>query len=175
VTTVFISGSRRASRLNAEVRHRLDRIIDRGLRVLVGDANGADKAFQTYLASRGYRNVEVFCTEGICRNNIGGWRTRGVPAPEAHSGFEYYSAKDAEMAREASVGLMLWDGRSRGTLANISRLLDAHKKAVVYLLPEKRFLTLRGESDLDGLISSCRKHATGPRRSSGRTPSADLF
>jgi hypothetical protein len=36
-------------------------------------------------------------------------------------------------------------------------------------------LTLRGESDLHGLISSCRKHATRTRHSSGRASGAGLF
>ena len=46
---VFIGGSRRISRLNAEVRSRLDRIVDQKLPVLVGDANGADRSVQQYL------------------------------------------------------------------------------------------------------------------------------
>jgi hypothetical protein len=143
--------------------------------VLVGDANGADKAVQTYLARRAYKNVEVFCTGGFCRNNVGGWKTRNVSAPRSGTGFEFYSAKDAEMAREASVGLMLWDGRSRGTLANITRLLEAHKKAVVYLLPKKCFLTLRGEGDLDALVSNVHSHAKSPLKDFNRASMADLF
>lgn len=43
---VFIGGSRRVSRLHADVRRRLDRIVEKRLPVLAGDANGADKAHQ---------------------------------------------------------------------------------------------------------------------------------
>ncbi len=154
MTKVFIGGSRGVTRLNAEVRQRLDRIIDKGLYVLIGDANGADKAVQRYLSSRQYDKVEVFCVDGICRNNVGGWKTRVVPAPRTGKRFEYYAAKDVEMTSEGSVGLMLWDGESRGTLANIFRLVKQRKKVVVYILPQKRFVTLRSTSDLEEFLSS---------------------
>ena len=62
---VFIGGSRRVSRLNPEIRRRLDRIIEKGLEVLVGDANGADKAVQRHFKERGYCNVHVFCTSSV--------------------------------------------------------------------------------------------------------------
>ena len=70
-TKVFIAGSRRLSRLSNDVKRRIDNIIDKGLTVMVGDANGADKAVQRYLRSRHYSNVLVFCMQGGCRNNLG--------------------------------------------------------------------------------------------------------
>lgn len=179
MTKVFIGGSRRITRLNAEVRQRLDRIIEKRLPVLVGDANGADKAVQRYLHTRGYDKVEVFCVEGICRNNVGGWKIRVVPAPQTEKRFEYYAAKDAEMTSEGSIGFMLWDGQSRGTLANISRLVLQRKKVVIYLLPQRRFLTLRNTSDFEEFLSNhaenkhqVRRHVRPPRR---LTSHAGLF
>lgn len=80
---VFIGGSRRVTRLSTEVRKRLHQIIDRQLPVLIGDANGADKAVQQYLQNRGYGSVEVFCVGENCRNNLGHWKIRAiVPPPE---------------------------------------------------------------------------------------------
>ncbi len=99
MTKVFIGGSRRISRLNSEGRQRLDRIIEKRFPVLIGDANGADKVVQTYLRDRGYDRVEVFCMDGVCRNNVGDWPTRIVSGSEGAKGFEYYSTKDEEMAR----------------------------------------------------------------------------
>ena len=58
---VFIGGSRYVSRLSADVRRRLDNIVEKRLPVLVGDANGADKAVQRYLQSKHYDLVAVFC------------------------------------------------------------------------------------------------------------------
>ena len=81
MTKVFIGGSRRISRLDAEVKRRIDRMIEKRLPVIVGDANGADKAVQDYLRTKDYDLVEVFCSGDSCRNNRGGWPTRTVPVP----------------------------------------------------------------------------------------------
>lgn len=157
MTKVFIGGSRRVSRLNVEVQRRVDRIIEQGFAVLVGDANGADKAIQKYLQSRGYEKVEVFCTGGECRNNLGNWPVRAVAAPQGRRDFGYYAVKDERMAEEASVGLMIWDGKSVGTLTNAARLLRQNKKVVVYAVPAKRFLTLRDEAEWEQLVLKCGK------------------
>ncbi|MBZ5563089.1 MAG: hypothetical protein LAP13_11805 [Acidobacteriia bacterium] len=147
---VFIGGSRRVSRLDAQVKRRLDEIIRKQLPVIIGDANGADKAVQDYFRQRAYEQVEVFCTEGRCRNNAGSWKVRAVPAPDNRKhNFEYYAAKDRLMADEGSIGFMLWDGKSRGTLANVLRLIEQGKKVVVYLAPSKQFTTLRNIRDWD--------------------------
>lgn len=144
---VFIGGSRRVSRLNSDVTLRLDRIIEKGLPVLVGDANGADKAVQQYLRNRRYDHVEVFCVEGSCRNNVANWPVRHVPAPNNRKDFSYYEAKDKVMADEASVGFMIWDGKSLGTLMNAFRLLCQRKTVVIYATRGKEFFELKGEAD----------------------------
>jgi hypothetical protein len=152
---VFIGGSRRISRLNDLLRKRLDQIIDKNLQVLLGDANGADKAVQTYLDRREYRNVRVFCSAGDCRNNLGSWEVRSVTPPHSRRDFEFFTAKDAAMAKEADVGLMLWDGESSGTIVNAARLVATGKPVVMYLAQEKRFLTLKSDSDLETLLAPC--------------------
>ena len=152
---VFIGGSRRVSRLDKQVKGRLDEIIRKQLPVIIGDANGADRAVQDYFHQRAYEQVEVFCTEGRCRNNAGNWKIRAVPAPAGRKhDFEYYAAKDRLMADEGSIGFMLWDGKSRGTLANVLRLMEQGKKVVVYLAPSKQFATLRNMTDWDRLSRS---------------------
>ena len=57
MNTIFIGGSREISRPPLEVEERLNNIISSGHQVIVGDANGADKAVQKHLSDRGYRNV----------------------------------------------------------------------------------------------------------------------
>jgi adenine-specific DNA-methyltransferase len=86
---VFIGGSRAVPRLNAPIRDRIDDLLKRGSTILVGDANGADKAVQQYLADRQYTRVIVFCMERR-RNNIGAWPTRNVDPPSERRGFTYY-------------------------------------------------------------------------------------
>ena len=143
MTTVFLGGSRHISRLNAQIRDRLDRIVEKKLRVVVGDANGADKAIQRHLYDRRYTNVQVFCAGSICRNNVGRWEVRSVESDSHQRGFQFYSLKDREMTSEATIGMMLWDGKSIGTLLNMVRLLRNEKKVVVYAAPQKRFWELR--------------------------------
>ena len=55
-----------------------------------------------------------------CRNNVGDWPTREIDAPRGARGFDYYSLKDRAMAEAAEYGLMLWDGKSKGTVNNSS-------------------------------------------------------
>lgn len=155
MTNVFIGGSRRLSRLNDAIRSRLDNIVAQGLDVLIGDANGIDKAVQEHLASRGYRKVAVYCMDGRCRNNLGDWSTKDVRADRSKKDFSYYATKDAEMAKAASCGFMIWDGKSRGTLNNIANLLHARKKVAVYFSPEKSFHTVRSFDDLRVLLGRC--------------------
>ena len=141
---VFIGGSRRVSRLGAPVRARLEKIVQKGLPVMIGDANGADKAVQQYLFSKHYDKVEVFCSGTSCRNNIGQWPTRLINADTHDRGSRrFYTAKDRAMSNEATYGFMVWDGKSTGTLLNVLRLLSQDKKVVVYNVPDRRFSELK--------------------------------
>lgn len=155
MTKVFVGGSRHITSLSADVRARLDRIVERHLPVVIGDANGADKAVQRYLEGRNYRPVEVFCSGSECRNNLGGWPVRSIAPLASRHDFAFYAAKDAAMAHEASVGLMIWDQRSVGTLLNVKRLVDHKKTVVVYLAPEKRFVDLKTPDDWPDFLAGC--------------------
>lgn len=171
---VFIGGSRAVSRLNAAIRARLDDLIQRRCAILIGDANGADKAVQQYLAAGRYPDVAVYCMED-CRNNIGNWPVRKVAPPGGRKDFRYYSAKDAVMARDAGCGLMLWDGKSKGTLQNLLNLLAAGKRTLVYFAPSQEFQVLTGQADLDDLLRRCdRKSIEAAGRALGVALTAPL-
>jgi probable addiction module antidote protein len=154
MNTVFIGGSRHISRLPAEVRQRLDNIIHSGHIVIVGDANGADKAVQKHLQEAAYDKVKVFCSGENFRNNIGHWATKKVDAAKSR-GFQFYAAKDREMAREADFGLMIWDGKSAGTVLNVLRLVRAGKIAVLFSVPEKRAINIKTEFDWETFLGRC--------------------
>jgi adenine-specific DNA-methyltransferase len=96
---VFIGGSRAVARLNDALRKRLDRIIAEHHEVLIGDANGADRIVQQYLADHQYRAVTVYCTGSRCRNNVGQWTTNAIAPPASvRGGFDFYAARDRKMA-----------------------------------------------------------------------------
>ncbi len=152
---VFFGGSRTIARLSQAVKERADNIIANGYLMLLGDANGADKAMQKYLADKSYRNVLVFCVGGVCRNNIGDWETRNVDPNRSKRDFDYYSTKDVLMGEEADYGFMLWDGKSKGTLNNIVNLCERNKKVLVYFSPAKSFYTVESERDVSKLLEHC--------------------
>ncbi len=155
MNTIFIGGSRHVSRLPAEIKHRLDNVINSGHQVIVGDANGADKAVQKYFSDAAYGKVTVFCSGDSFRNNLGHWTTRKVDAPKNLKGFQFYAAKDREMAREADFGLMIWDGKSPGTVLNVLRLVRAGKIAVLFSVPDKRAINIKTQTDWDSFLTHC--------------------
>ncbi len=158
MTKIFIGGSRKLSRLNDDIRGRLDSIMQSGDSILIGDANGADKSVQKYLFEKNYGNVLVFCVGRFCRNNIGHWETMSVKEPGRVRDFHYYSIKDLEMVKVADFGFMIWDAKSKGTLNNMINLLKENKSVVVYLSADKQFCTLRTFEDLKELLSRCDKN-----------------
>ena len=90
------------------------------------------------------------------------------------------------MSEAADYGLMLWDGRSRGTLTNIVHLVREGKPVVVYVAPEGSFYTLRQCSQLAELVNRFDPSALAringelealqtPNGSSGKVDTAPLF
>lgn len=155
MATVFIGGSRHVRVLDEDVQTHLDLIIRERLPILVGDADGADKAVQAYLHARGYPCVEVFCVGGRCRNNVGGWPSRAVSSHRRRKDFQHYATKDRLMAREAAEGFMIWDGRSAGTLANVARLAHQGKPVTVYLVATRQSVRLANEAEWEGFLGAC--------------------
>jgi len=156
---VFIGGSRKLCRLNRAIKERADNILGQDFQILIGDANGADKAVQQYLAEKGYKNVIVFCMGDTCRNNIGKWETKAITSHRNKKDFSYFAVKDKEMSEQADYGFMLWDGKSKGTLNNIVNTLQRNKYVLVYFSPSKEFFTLRSPSDLEHLLEKCDRTA----------------
>jgi hypothetical protein len=155
MTTVFLSGSRKISRINDAIRQRIANMVEQDFDIVVGDANGADKAMQSYLDDIGYRQVMVFNVGGHSRNNVGDWQSESVSAPPNLTGRDFYTLKDKEMAKRADFGLVLWDGKSAGSVANILEMLKFGKKVVVYFGPEKVFYTISNADDAQRLLDKC--------------------
>lgn len=152
MSSVFIGGSRKISRLNNEVKVRIDSICEQNLTVCVGDANGVDKAVQSYLAQRRYRDVIVYCSNHKFRNNIGNWEIHPVLTDAKPGTRHFYEAKDSAMAQDASYGFMIWDGRSKGTLNNVFTLLKDKKSVLVFTTTSTLFHSLSELSQLDRFL-----------------------
>jgi hypothetical protein len=133
----------------------MDNIVAQGFRVVVGDANGADKAMQAYLHDVGYSHVTVYCSGGRCRNNVGSWPVQEVQVPANVQGREFYTLKDKAMAAEAEFGFVLWDGRSAGAIENVLELLKRNKKVLLFLSPAGEFHTITSAGDLQSILGRC--------------------
>lgn len=156
---VFIAGPRAISRLDKAILERLRSICDKNCTVLVGDANGIDKAVQKFFFEAGYANVCVFVSGNTVRNNLGGWQVENVEVDKKLKGFAFYAQKDLAMATTADYGFMIWNGESKGTLNNIINLIGGGKKVLVYLTPAKQFVSVGCKDELATLIAGCSAEA----------------
>lgn len=155
MSKVFFGGSRNLGRLNPALRTRLRNLITNKHTVLVGDANGVDKAVQSFFAEEGYRNVIIYCMDGECRNNVGNWEIRSIDSGRRKKDFAYYAMKDAQASLDADYGFMIWDGESKGTLNNVLNLIQQGKSALVYRSPSREFIQIRSTDDIVSLVASC--------------------
>ncbi|MEZ0498174.1 hypothetical protein [Sphingomonas sp. IW22] len=151
---VFISGSLSITALPEPVIERIGGIVERALPVLIGDARGVDRLVQRHLADRDIAAVTVYCSGEEPSNNLGDWPVRNIPSSGRKGTAAYHVPKDAAMARDAFSGLVIWDGRSRGSLANIHRLAVRRCFTMIWFGPESRFITLRSDSDRESFIEA---------------------
>ncbi|MCX6591295.1 MAG: hypothetical protein NTZ56_07200 [Acidobacteria bacterium] len=159
MTTVFVAGSINIKHLDRKVKERMDNIIASSFAVVVGDADGADKAIQSYLAERGVRNALVYCSGESPRNNLGHWPVRKVESLHRPGSRAFFTVKDVEMANDADYGLMIWDAKSTGTLSNVIEMLRRKKKSVVFVSSDKQFSTIGDVSQLEQLIGKMSEDA----------------
>ncbi|MBK1792918.1 hypothetical protein JHL21_00225 [Devosia sp. WQ 349] len=150
--SVFIAGSIKIRKMPIAFSQRLETLINSDLHVLVGDANGADKAMQAFLYEKGCENVTVYCSGTAPRNNLGGWQIHNVHTSALPGSRQFFVAKDLAMATKADFGLMLWDAKSTGTLGNVLELVKRGKKSVVYVTTERSFAIVRDGASLRTLV-----------------------
>jgi hypothetical protein len=135
---VFISGSMSISKLPEEATVKLDNIIEKEINVLIGDANGVDLQVQKYLQEKNYSNVTIYYNGNKIRNNIGHWKTKFIDAKFTMRHL-FYAEKDKAMVKDTDYGLMIWDGKSKGTLNNIKNMHAAQKK--FYVIWKEKIIT----------------------------------
>ena len=133
----------------------MQNVLDQHFPIIIGDANGADTAVQQYLHEKQYVAVTVFCSGNNCRNNVGNWQVSKIQVEAGKNGRDFYARKDKEMAKIAGYGLVLWDGKSPGSYANIMELLKQSKKALVYFSPEEVFVNISTLDDAQKLLGGC--------------------
>lgn len=168
MSKVFISGSRHIPRLTRQVEERLQNIISQNIHIVIGDANGADKAVQKFLLEHNYDNVTIYCSGSYCRNNLGSWRVEYVQVEPELKGRAFYTVKDKKMAEVAEYGFALWDGKSQGTLNNIKELSQQQKPTLIYISPKKDFVVVKSLKELLELSVVNNKKASSTTTTQGQ-------
>ena len=132
---VFVGGSRSLGMAFPQVvGDWLDDVRAREGHFLVGDAPGVDATVQTYLRLFAYPHAAVYHSSPTPRHHAKAYPAHYVAPPEGVSPKErrFQTAKDKAMAREADAGIMVWDGRSVGTLMNVYRLAQQGKPCLLW-------------------------------------------
>ena len=164
---IYLAGSRvgvSSGRLPNAVRDRVGTIVRRGMRVVIGDANGADRALQMLLRELGHKDVSVIVGgSGRVRNLADpDWPVERIGASSPLTGRALMTLKDETMGERATHGLMVWSdvyanrfGResvSSGTLRNVWQLLSAGKPVALFYVPAGSFFDLKSLDDYENLV-----------------------
>ena len=136
---VFIAGPRVVKVLDKNIIEKLESICKNKDYILIGESVGIDASVQKFLVEKGYKNVVVYASNGIARNNHGNWKVENIDVGTNVKSFSFCTKKDLEMAKDSDVGLMIWNGESRGTFNNIINLLTLKKEVILYFLPTQKF------------------------------------
>lgn len=151
---IFVAGPRAIKDLDKSIAIKLENICKKEYEVLVGDADGIDSSVQKFLNKQNYKNVTVYASKGIARNNYGNWRIKNVTVNENVTGFEFYAKKDFEMAKNSDIGFMIWNGTSRGTFNNMINLLKLGKNVILYYTPNQKFYQIKNINELEKFLST---------------------
>ena len=140
---IFISGSKSISKLTEKMLAVLDKIMQDGDTVLVGDCYGVDLAVQKYLLEKGYTDVIIYCSGEQPRNHVVGTVHSCAKDAAGLKGRAFQYVKDEAMCKDCDEAYGFWDGKSPGTLENARRVQEQGKCFRYVCLHGAWFLKLR--------------------------------
>ena len=145
MSKVFISGSISTKELPSGILQSLEKIQKHNMTILVGDADGIDKAIQDYCEKSNYKNVCVYSIYSSPRYlSSNSFEKKFIYVDDKIiKERERQTYKDEAMTVDSDYSLIIWDGRSKGSYYNIIRALTHNKKIKVYLSTIKQFLEQR--------------------------------
>jgi len=140
--TVFISGSISIKKLPKEVINSIEKIIENKIHILVGDADGIDTLIQKFCLSKNYTNLTVYSISAMARYKASDeFNFKHIfPDVSIKRERERQQEKDKAMTLDSEFTFVIWDGKSKGSYANLLRALEKNKKVKIYNNINKRFL-----------------------------------
>jgi len=132
------SSAFKAKELPAEVKTMIDEAIARDMPIIVGEAFGACRLFQDYLASKGYRNVVVGHAVRL-RYNAGNWKD-----------FQYgkdLKERERRMIEDCDSAIIMWMNNSGVIAENLELLKRLGKPTFLYEYSSKTNTAKAGELD----------------------------
>lgn len=109
--------------LPVEVKTRIDQAIEQGMKIIVGEAQGANRLYQDYLKNKGYRNVVVGHALRI-RYNAGNWQT-----------IQYgknLKERERNMIQDCDSAIIIWMNNSGVIAENLELLKKLRKPTYPY-------------------------------------------
>ncbi len=139
---VFISGSISIKELPLLVKESIEKIINNNLEIVVGDAKGVDSLVQDFCSKKQYYNVTIYTIEELPRfiANSNFHIKKINVSNDIKSKRKRQQEKDEQMTLDSDYSLVVWDGKSKGSYANILRAIEKGKKIKVYLIEINNFL-----------------------------------
>jgi hypothetical protein len=124
--------------LPSEVKERIDEAIARGMTIIVGEAFGACRLFQDYLAFKDYRNVIVGHAVRL-RYNAGNWKD-----------FQYgknLKERERRMIEDCDSAIIIWVNNSGVIAENLELLKRLGKPTFIYEYSSRTGTAKAGELD----------------------------
>lgn len=132
------SSAFKAGELPVEVKERIDLAIDRGMKIIVGEAHGASRLFQDYLKEKGYRNVVVGHAIRL-RYNAGSWK-------DVQYGKDL-KERERKMIEDCDSAIVIWMNNSGVIAGNLELLKRLCKPTFLYEYSSKTDEARAGELD----------------------------
>lgn len=122
---LLLMGSKafKRAKLPPSIAGHLDKAMSNKMKIVVGEAPGANRLFQDYLATRNYRNVVVGHAKSI-RYNAGNWKTKQYG--------ENVHERETNMIKECTSAIIIWADHSGVIAENLEILKIAGKPVFIY-------------------------------------------
>jgi hypothetical protein len=124
--------------LHSKVKERLDDAIDLDMEIVVGEAKGASRAFQDYLAFRNYKKVTVGHARSI-RYNAGNWNTRKYG--------DNLKERELNMIKDCATAIIIWVNQSSVIAENLENLKRYGKPTLLHEVDTEKGIERIGELD----------------------------